>query len=296
MSTNKPVEANAPIAARTAPAPAPAPAPDDLLAIAVFQPNRAALPRRTVIAIAAWVVALMFIAAGGAYLVANRATAQYGARSEIYYQLTQQQPTGFLRQDRTLSTQLVALTSREVLAPVAAANGMTVDELAKHVHTSVLEDSEVLRIEVDDPSRTRAQALAGAIVTEYLKGARNDSQAEAVTYLRDQIAKIDGQESLLRTRLNQLSSNTITPTQQQIQSQLDSLQNQRNSLQSQLDTTTVEQLNQPRIEQLTQPYVLNDPVSPKPLRAAAAGALAELLVAAAFVTWWLSRRLTRARS
>ena len=37
------------------------------------------------------------------------------------------------------------------------------------------------------------------------------------------------------------------PAQQQLQSQLDSLQNQRNSLQSQLDTATVNQLNQPRL-------------------------------------------------
>jgi hypothetical protein len=293
VSTNKPVEAKSTIAARSAPAPAPA--PDDLLAIAVFQPNRTALPRRTVLTIVAWVLILMVVAAAGAYIVANRATAQYGARSEIYYQLTQEQPTGFLRQDRTLSTQLVALTSREVLAPVAAANGMTVDELAKQVHTSVLEDSEVLRVEVDNPSRTKAQALAGGIVTEYLKGARNDNQTQAVTYLRGQIARIDGQEALLRSRLDQLATDTITPAQQQIQSQLDSLQNQRNSLQSQLDSATIDQLNQPRIEQLTQPYVLKDPVSPKPLRAAAAGALAELIVAAAFVAWWLSRRLTRAR-
>lgn len=292
MSANTPVEANAPVARSSAPASA----PNDLLAIAVFQPNRAVISRRTVFMIAAWVLAFVIIAAAEAYVLSNMGTAQYGARSEIYYQITQEQPTGFLRQDRSLSTQLVALKSRQVLAPVAAANGMSVDDLAKRVHASVLQDSEVLRVEVDDHSRARAQALTGAIVTQYLKGARNDSQAQAGAYLRDQLARIDAQEASLRAQLAGLRTGSVTPQSQEIQSQLDSLQNQRDTVQSQLDTTTVDQLNQPRIEQLTQPYLLNDPVSPKPVRAALAAALAALIVAGAAVTWWLSRRITRSRT
>ena len=291
MSANKPVEANAPVTSRNAPVQA----PNDLLAVAVFQPNRAVISRRTVFTIAAWVLAFVLIAAAEAYVLSNMGTAEYGARSEIYYQITQDQPTGFLRQDRSLSTQLVALKSRQVLGPVAAANGMSVDDLSKKVHASVLEDSEVLRVEVDDKSKARAQALTGAVVAEYLKGARNNSQAAAVDYLRKQIAGIDGQEAALRGQLAALPNN-VTPKSQQLQSQLDSLQNQRGTLQSQLDTATIDQLNQPRIEQLTQPYVLDSPVSPKPLRAALAAALAALIIAAAAVTWWLSRRISRSRT
>ena len=58
----------------------------------------------------------------------------YGARTEIVYPINVQNPSGdTLRTDRILSTQLVAIKSRSVLAPVAKTYHMTPDALSKKI-------------------------------------------------------------------------------------------------------------------------------------------------------------------
>jgi capsular polysaccharide biosynthesis protein len=274
----------------------------DLLTVAAFQPSRASLSTRALATLAAFVLVLMLLCAAIAYGVASMGTEIHGARSEVYYQITDAQPTGFLRQDRTLSTQLVALKSRDVLGPVAAANGLSVDALMKKVHASVLSDSEVMQVEVDDPSASRAETLVGAVVSQYLTQARAQNSTSAQAYLRSQLSALDARRRDLTTQASQLeqqrqaraSSSNPNPAQSaaqiQVQSELTSLFDQRQSLQSQLDSVTVAQLNQPKIEQLTKPYLLDSPVSPKPLRAAAAGALVGLLAAGFAVAWMVRQR------
>ena len=268
-----------------APVPATPRSSPDLLALAIFQPKRTSLKPRAIIALIGYVVATMLVAAMIAYVIAGMGTSVYGARSEIYYQITNPQSTGFLRQDRTLSTQLVALTSRDVLGPVAAANGTTVDALTKKVHAKVLQDSEVIQVEVDDPSSAQAQKLAGAVVTEYLKQAQNTSAAQAVAYLKTQLTNAEKQVDTLTAQANN------NPGSVGIQNDLSSARDLRNSLQTQLNTATVNQLNQPVIQQLTQPYLLSKPVAPKPLRSAIAGALIGLVIAMVGVALLLRRRV-----
>ncbi|MGH3610515.1 MAG: hypothetical protein ACRDRD_20870, partial [Pseudonocardiaceae bacterium] len=69
----------------------------------------------------------------------------YGARAEILYSIGQDPQDGDpLKQDRELSTQLVYLTSRAVLNPVAQKQGRQFDDLAKDVSVQVLNNSEVM--------------------------------------------------------------------------------------------------------------------------------------------------------
>ena len=87
----------------------------------------------------------------------------YAARTEIYYPLSGTDPAGSsLRVDRGLSTQMVAMEGHAVLDPVAARYHMSYDALAKKEIVTLLQDSEVIRIEVDDKSAVKARAIAGA--------------------------------------------------------------------------------------------------------------------------------------
>jgi capsular polysaccharide biosynthesis protein len=284
----KPAEDLSPVAASNTPATA---APD-VLAVAVFQPRRVSFPRRALVLYLIWGLLIVLIGAEVGYLVSYFGQAKYGARSEIYYQLDNSLPSGFLRQDRALSTQLVAIKSREVLLPVAQANGLTVKALSAKVSASVLADSEVLQIEVDDPSRVRAQNLVTAVAAEYLKRVRPTASADAEKIVRTSIADLDTQRDAVQT---QLRTATDAATQTNLNNQLQDIADQRRSLNSRLDQILLDRVNQPKIQQLTQPYVLDDPVSPKPLRTAIAGALASLALVAVAATFLIRRHLSDQR-
>ena len=120
--------------------------------------------------------------------------AQYGARSEILYTLREDQPTGFLREDRNLTTQVVLIDSRPVLEPVAVANGLTVDQLADKVTASVAEGSEIIEIEVRDADRREGLRLVNAVTRQYLAVA-NGTADENRSYLEDQLESIEAQLS-----------------------------------------------------------------------------------------------------
>ena len=267
----------------------------DVLAVVEFHPRRVSLRRPVVMRYLAYVVLFVMLGAAMAYVVANLGETTYGARSEIYHQIDAQLATGFLRQDRKLSTQLVKIQSREVLLPVARAHGLTVEQLSDKLEASVLDDSEILRIEIDDPSATRAKVLVRAITAQYLETARSASNGNAQNYLQDQIAALDQQRDQLLEQANALEvarqaratpfnpSPAATPAQLLVQTQLQSLLDQRNALESRLDDITIDEIRQPQIQELTKPYLLDSPVSPKPWRAAGAGALVGLFFAGVVV-------------
>jgi capsular polysaccharide biosynthesis protein len=189
--------------------------------------------------------------------------AQYGARSEILYTLREDQPTGFLREDRNLTTQVVLIDSRPVLEPVAAANGLSVDQLADKVGARVAEGSEIIEIEVRDADRAEGLRLVKAVTARYL-AVTNDTTDEDRAYLERQLASIEAQ----------LSSPATTPGLRA------ALSARRRDLLNRLDTL---ELSGPQARQLGAAYTTSDPVIPRRALAAAIGAVAALLVAAAVV-------------
>jgi capsular polysaccharide biosynthesis protein len=250
-------------------------------------------------------IVAVFALVGGiiGYGFAKLSQPVYGARSEILYQLENSQPTGFLREDRRLSTQLVALGSREILAPVAAKNNLTYEQLAAKVHVNVLRESEILQVEVDDAKRDVASKLAGEIVAAFMKTAPPSQNASVQKYLTAQIAAVDAQLGLLRADANRRELDRLrsgngagTPEQLRIQAEIQSALDQRSALSSRLDAATIDQLTQPRVAQLTKAYVLPKPVSPKPLRTAVAGALAGFMLGLLAAMLYVRRRVAHERS
>ncbi|MEZ0285297.1 MAG: hypothetical protein ACAH79_08715 [Thermoleophilia bacterium] len=189
--------------------------------------------------------------------------AQYGARSEVLYTLREDQPTGFLREDRNLTTQTVLIDSRPVLEPVAVANGLTVDQLADKVTSSVAEGSEIIEIEVRDADRQEGIRLVDAVTQQYLAVA-NGAFDENRRYLESQLTTVN----------ERLSAPGVTPGQRA------ALSSRRSDLLNRLDTLA---LTGPQARQLGASYTTSDPVTPRRALAAAVGAIAALLVAAVVV-------------
>ena len=281
------------------------PVPSETVAVAMFQWKRLPISRKVIFRFLAYALAIVIACGALAYGVSAMGTKTYGARTTIYYPLNAALSTGsFLREDRALSSAMVDMESHRVLDPVAAQFHLTFDALAKKEIVSVLQDSEVIQIEVDDRSASQAKSIAGAIASSYLKQVPNQDETTAA-FLNKQIAGINNQLGTLQTQFNDLESRrqsqaSITnpnppesPAELSVQSQINNLNGQVTTLQGRLDAVTVYNLQQPHIEQQTPPYTLSGPIAPKPMRAALAGALAGIMLAAIALTFLIRRQLKR---
>lgn len=216
-------------------------------------------------------VLLVLIGAGVSFMGAALMESQYAARSQLIYDIREAEPTGFLREDRNLTTQLILLESRTVLEPVATTNGLTVEELDAKLTASVIEGSEIIDVELLAPSRGTGLLLANAVNERYLAVVNDDGPDSTRAYLEGQLVAVQGQ------------LDTATPEE------ASSLADRRSDLAGQLDALN---LAGPQATVLVPAYSAEEAVSPQPLVAAAAGGLAGVLIAAV-VAGLVVRRWTK---
>jgi uncharacterized protein involved in exopolysaccharide biosynthesis len=197
---------------------------------------------------------------------------QYAAQTTIQYNIAGENTGDFLKTDRNLTTQVVLLTSRNVLAPVADANGLSVDYLAKQVTAVVLNSSNVIQLQVKDPNRENGVNLANAIAKQYLT-----------------VANSSGPQGYLQSQLNEVRRELAAPKPGTTAAETQSLNARAATLQAQLDNMNIT-TNQSTV--LMPAYSVTDPVSPNRGLAGITGGVCGLLIALMTVVT-LSRRWTR---
>lgn len=230
--------------------------------------------------------------AGGFLLPPN-----YAARAEILYPITEELPTGFLREDRNLTTQLVYLQSRAVLAPAARAGRMPLEQLEKQVTISLLDSSEIIRIEVRDRSPRVAARLVGHITETYLELVHTSPESDALTYVESELADVETALAQTQQRLGELRGQPASGGDQ-LSDQIDAamadisdLRTRAEALRRERDDIQIIQRSAPTAELITQPYVLDAPVSPGPILLGTAGALTGVVAASCVVAFLVRRRV-----
>lgn len=222
----------------------------------------------------------VLLGAAGGYLAAASTPEKYVAHAQVVYALTREQPTGFLREDRNMSTQLVLLESRAVLDPVAAEWGTSVDELTEALSATVMDESEIIDIQFVDGDPQRAEDVLGWVVQQYLAVANADARSDVRNYL-------DAELFAVLDRIDASRSGPLSG-----QDELPPLVEREQWLRTQLDELRMTDLVGPGASQLVQPYVDPTPVSPRPMVSIGAGALTGWVVAVLLVAV-IARRMTR---
>jgi hypothetical protein len=239
-------------------------------------------------------LAITFLGLIIGYVVGRSGPDVYAARSEVLYEISQERPTGFLREDRSLTTQLALMRSRSVLNSVATATGMRVEDIESALTVALVGgSSEIIRVEVQHPSSAKALAIVTAVIDRYLTVTQEQGTKDALTYLQEARDRVTAEIAGKRSEINQFavpSTGTATdPRLAAAQSELTSLLSRSDSLSADIDNLTVGQRTQQRIEVLVPAYTLADPVGPRPLLATAGAGLTAALIAA-FVVAFLGRR------
>ena len=221
--------------------------------------------------IAAACLAIVFIAVVSAFLVSAVRDKVYGARVDILYVVARDTPDD--ARERVLATQQALIRSRAVLEPVARRDGVPLDELQRAVSVDVgLND--LLRLTVADQDRDRARSLVRNVTTQYLRVSSRVSPEAA-----------RGRE-LLRRQIDRLTVRARSAPEEERQI----LGERIGRLEDLIVDLEVEDLADPRAKVLSPPYLLEDPVSPDPTRAAIGGLLVGLVLCAGVTVLIFRRR------
>jgi uncharacterized protein involved in exopolysaccharide biosynthesis len=249
-------------------------------------------PITTRLVLLALTIVLLGTAAGLAAALVLPKT--YGARAEVLYAVGQEPQSGDpLKQGRDLSTQLVYLKSRAVLGPVATKEGRQFKDLEKAVSVEVLENSNVIEVEVDGPTKLAALQTLQSIMDGYMTLI---GQPTGVSRnLETQLADAKQNTAQLQTRVQQLTTAVTAGTATQAalndaRVQLTASLDREKAIQARIDELNLTGQNGPDAQLLTPPYSLPDPVFPQPLIAAGTGALVGVIVAGVVVAMSVRRR------
>jgi hypothetical protein len=261
------------------------------------------------VAVASIMAGLPAVIAG---MLATRQTPVFAARADLQYRIDGPVSSDNLRTDRRLSTQLVALTSRSLLEPIAKRSGVSYDTLRKVTTAEIVNNSEIIRIEVHNTSRTVAIAQAQEIANAYLASARADFEVRRAS-LEKTIAGLAAEQDALTAKVlaivkvtddaNAAAQAVATPGIPAVtvpsSPEVSLLQDRYRALEAQRlsDRSLLDDLNY-RIQSggpailVGEPYSVTDQVSPKPVQAEIAGGLVGLTLAATTVSlyiWWRRR-------
>ncbi|MGY1886090.1 hypothetical protein ACI799_12425 [Blastococcus sp. SYSU DS0753] len=218
--------------------------------------------------------ALLLLPAGIAFVVASLRPDTYAARAEFLLD----DGTGSGTVEQQTATLLSLLSTRSVLAPIAEGHGITVEELENSIEIEQLEAGNVVRITVADEDPDVARAIAEDLVDSYsdLVAGLRGGTAE-LNLLNERLADLVARQGVIRTELQQLASSSAqadVERARQLQLESDLLQQQISELQGRAVDLEAEVLAaRDAIKLIGSPYVLDAPVAPQPVRAAAIGLL-----------------------
>lgn len=217
-------------------------------------------------------------------LSASRKKPIYAARAEITYSLDEERTPGLLRQDRRLSTQLVMISGRTVLGPVADELGLEWEELAEAVSAEVVDDSEVIRIEAQASDPDVARRVIDVVVDEYLEQATVEVSTDQRALLQAQLTAAEARRAEVTAALAgaQLQRFGVPVDAQQLLAENTSLLGQIDRLKAELTAVDLAQIDAQPAQLLTPPYILDEPVEPRVRRSTAIGAAVGLLFG---LTW-----------
>ncbi|MEU6263183.1 hypothetical protein [Saccharopolyspora shandongensis] len=236
---------------------------------------------------------IVLLGAGTAFIGALMWPPVYAARAQILFEIGEEKSTGFLREDRSLTTQLVLLRSRQVLGPVADQERLPVEELEQTVTMSLLDSSEVLQVEARAGSPDVALRRTREIVDRYRDVARINSASGVDGYVLENLAGVRARLAEANAQVSRERAVPGSPSLAAAEALARGLQQREQELQSQLDQLGMTQLARSEPKVVVPAYSVTDPVSPRPMFATAAGAVAGLLVAAVtavlLVRRWSSR-------
>lgn len=240
-----------------------------------------------------------------AFLIADARTPVYGARAELVYRT----PPDSQRYDQEMRTQVRVLGSPGFLRPTATELDMTTQELQEALEAEQVGESEMLWITVSDTDAERSLEVARSITEAYTDRVTGGSSTldDQIESLQSRLEALRERQTTVNARLSRVTARderraarndqaTASAQQLRLDGVARALRDEVSELERRMTDYRMRELEGgPSVEVVAVPYLLEDPVSPQPVRSLAAGLLIGVVLAGAALVAVYSRAARRPR-
>lgn len=180
-------------------------------------------------------------------------------------------------------TVAVTLQSPSIWHPVAEREGISDEDFQKHYETGVAGGTQIIQVGFVDTDPDRARRITDAVVNNYVERFATKGGEDQTAAIDEYIESLRDLEESIVANLA-VSDQLATATQIELQSQLVNTRGQINTMTLRLAQQETEQLERtktdPRI--VSSGFVLEQPVTPAPFKAAVFGGVAGGLIGVLF--------------
>lgn len=245
-------------------------------------------PGRVIGALILLTAALALLGAEAGFLWASAQDDRWEGRSEIEY-----------RGDSWTETQDLAIRSRTLTEPIAARWQIDIKTFEERLQAGLIPGTQVLRIGYLDEDPDVARGVVADVTSTYLAITADGEADQAITAVSDQLntleVELEASVAELETRSEGIApGEPLTIEVLDLQAEINSLRSRIGLLElrlidEELQAIETDASGVPRI--ITDPFVLEEPAFPKPVRTAAIGMLIGLVAAAVmWVVVWNMRQ------
>ncbi len=241
-------------------------------------PAARGLLRVLVIALAALLV--IGIAAAGGYVVGSGEEKLYAAQTEVIFE------PGDTNVDlqEEMATQEVVVRSLDILGPVAEEFSVPIETLEETLAVEVVRGSRVLRLTVGHADPETARRLAEAIAQRYVEVTNATAQTSTTRtgeLIAERIDAFTRRLSQVESRIDRAQAQEREDEVARLEAEQEFLLDRIGNLEDSLAEVQVVTSSAARTRVLTSAFVFDEPIRPRPLERAAAGALIGMVIAAA---------------
>jgi capsular polysaccharide biosynthesis protein len=230
-------------------------------------------------------VLVVLVATAAAWWTGSRGPTVYGAEAELLLDVNTDSDQAA---ERRLGTQMLVIEGGNVLVPASERLGMPLRELRRALDVSVVQGSQIIRLEASADSRERAVEIIDQVIGAYLAQPPDAVAQQTNEYLDAQIEQIAERRTEVSAELDRLDADDARAAE--LRAVADQLLQRESALQDQIVQIEVDQIQLGRPAITTPPSPIEDPLAPTPLRSAALGLLAGLVLASLVVVGSLRRR------
>lgn len=242
---------------------------------------------------------LVLLPAGGAALFSARQAPTYAAVAEVLYHGVFTESSEVI--ERELATQRVLLVDRGAIDDAARTVRLPAQQVAENVTVELVEGSNVLRLQAEAVDPEVARTITESLLTAYTSAVQGressrmteqqDAVAARMQSLTERMAAIDQRGAAIAAEIGARPAAQPPPAplaaeQRALESEAQVLRQQIANLEEESLRWSIDNPDAglATVEVLAAPTVLDEPVGPQPLRAAAGGALIGLVLAFLWVT------------
>lgn len=233
---------------------------------------------RKIIGLLLLTVVLAGVCAQAAYGLESLRPDVWQARTQVEY-----------RGNSWLETQDVSVQSNSLKAPIAERYGVPIKDFNERLEAGQVPGTQTIQIDYFDRDADLALAIVTDLQAAYLAEVTERTASETMTILEEELADLEDELATAQDELSRMTNPNgvgLSVEQQDKQSEIGTLRVRITEVERTILDVELDELNNTRVPRVTaEPFVFDEPFTPRPGRMAIVGFVLGTLIGLSILVW-----------